>query len=39
VGVGEDHPGLSQGIEVRRRDFASLGIQALHIAVAKVVAK
>ena len=39
VGVGKDHPGFRQGIQMRRGDFAALGIEALYIAVAKVVAE
>jgi hypothetical protein len=39
VGIGEDHPGFRQGIEVGRRNFAALGIEALHIPVAEIVAE
>jgi hypothetical protein len=39
VGIGEDHARLGERIEVRRRDFALFGIEALHIASAEVIAE
>jgi hypothetical protein len=39
VGIGKNHARLGERIEVRRRDFPALGIEALHIASAEVIAE
>jgi hypothetical protein len=39
VGIGKNHARLGERIEVRRRNFPALGIEALHIASAEVVAE
>jgi hypothetical protein len=39
VGIGKNHARLGERIEVRRRNFPALGIEALHIASAEVIAE
>ena len=39
VGIGKDHARLGERIEVRRRNFPALRIEALHIPVTKVIAE
>ena len=37
--IGEDHPLRSHAIDLWRGDLAAIGIQAMHIAIAEIVAE